>query len=298
MRWSLEKVNTFLSIVTYLIGIIGSIGIVITFLLHYFYPNKKDYDFIKFAIVISIFIILFLALLLIIKHIVSLQIKLKLSHITIEGIQISALGNANSLRKYNKDYKIHQVTHEVTIDGTALIQDYTLAGIKHKNIHNNNSFDFSLDVDTNLLLSELDCYAYDLKHDPIQSRKIYPILKSTDGQSKKIQVNFLSEIRRNSDFKIFLHTNIPDCMKKGKDYYISSLSFDGKEKVDTLSLRFTFKNQLPNNLRVYELLKNGSVREIKTLTPDFITSNEAIFNDRYTDTDSIKYLVYIFDRSF
>lgn len=155
--------------------------------------------------------------------------------------------------------------------------------------------EFSIDSDSNIPFHELQCFAYDLQHDPKRQHRIHPILVGRDGISKKVAVPFLEPIDAGQPYSVLLTSELPGCMKSGVEYYTASLSF---EHDDTLqyTMRLVFIGNQPQWLRVYET-GPGVAKSVKELEPTRVNAHAVEYLDaeRHLLAKSVR--VYVFSRS-
>ena len=152
--------------------------------------------------------------------------RLASAAIEIEGLSIDALNAANLRRRINRSLIIQSADQQVTIDGDDLDMVWHYTG--YCRAERETLIEFSVDSSKSMPFTELDCYAFDLRHDPDQQHKIKPLLIGPDGISKKIGVPFLEPIGRNGPFDIALHCRLPGVFPPQLGYYTSSLSLDQK----------------------------------------------------------------------
>jgi len=174
--------------------------------------------------------------------------------VTVDRRTLDSLNAANLARRREDNLSIQKVAHLAKIDGEDLQITWRYAGycrIEHAGV-----IEFSIDSDNNVPFDDLQCFAYDLQHDPGRKHKIRPVLIGADGISKKVAVPFLRPLRREESFDVVLRCELPGCMKAGIDYYSSTLSFD-QESIPQCTVRLTFVGQRPYWVRVYEDTSQG-----------------------------------------
>ena len=182
--------------------------------------------------------------------------------IRIGGRSMDSLNMASLRRRVNRSLVIQQARNLAVIDGEDLRVTWKIGG--YCKVPRETAIDFSIDADTNIPFAELDCYAYDLRHDPRRRHPIRPFLIGPDGISKKIAVPFLAPLSPQQPFSILLRCTLPHCMKPGTDYYTATLSFD-QDTIEQCETRLRFLHGHPDWVRVYERGSDGSVRLLKDL---------------------------------
>lgn len=158
------------------------------------------------------------------------------------------------------------------------------------------SVEFSIDSDNNNPFEHLDCFAYDLQHDPKRMHRIRPVLLGADGLSKKIAVPLLERLSEREPFNVLLICTLPGCMKSGVDYYTSTMSA-AQERVPTSTVRLVFLNERPEWVRVYECGASGTTRLLKDLRPSRETAELIEYTDQAADVPAQSVRIYIFRRA-
>ena len=155
--------------------------------------------------------------------------------------------------------------------------------------------EFSIDADANIPFANLDCVAFDLRHDPHRRHAIRPILVGPDGLAKKISVPFLARLNATEPFSILLTCRLPGCMKAGVDYYAATLSF-AQETVPAFTVRLRFLHGAPSWVRAYECFPSGTVNLLHDLRPTNRTKGEHEYVDSGKDVPGTSARVYLFER--
>jgi hypothetical protein len=156
--------------------------------------------------------------------------------------------------------------------------------------------EFSIDTDSNIPFTDLDCFAYDLHNDPGGKHRIRPLLVAADGISKKIAVPFLAPAAAQQPFNVLLKCRLPGCMKAGLEYYTSTLSF-GQDEVRHSTVRLLFFGARPSWVRVYECANSGNAKLIKDLRPLRKDQRFTEYLDIAEDVRAQSARVYIFWRA-
>jgi len=212
----------------------------------------------------------------------------------VAGRSIDSLNMAGLRRRVNKTLVIQEARNTATIDQEDLAITWQCAGYGRSDLASN--IEFSIDSDNNIPWTELECFAHDLKHDPGRRHRIRPILVGPDGISKKIAVPFLHPIRSGEPFNVFLTCELSGCMKRGMDYYTSTLSFE-QDDVLLYSLRLIFLHDGPNWLRAYETDALGSARLWKELRPGRVRADRVEYFDEERNRSPRSSRIYVFSRS-
>jgi hypothetical protein len=219
--------------------------------------------------------------------------RLAVASIEIEGISIDTANAANLRRRVNRTLTIQTAVQTVTIDGPDLDMIWRYTG--YCRADRETALEFSVDSSSSIPFSQLDCYAYDLKHDPDKKCKIQPILIGPDGISKKIAVPFLNPLAPHDAFEISLHCRLPGVYSPGIGYYTSSLSLD-QDKVGRCKVELVFPRSRPAWVRVYECPASGRPRLLKTLSPAHGDQNSATYRDVAEKLDAQSVRIYLFRR--
>jgi hypothetical protein len=196
----------------------------------------------------------------------------------VAGRSIDSLNLANLRRRLNRSLTIQRAENVAVIDGEDLTVVWHCAG--YCRAARETSIEFSIDADTNIPFAELDCIAFDLRHDPRKEHGIRPMLVGPDGIAKKIAVPFLAPIGSQEPFSVLLTCRLPRCMKAGIDYYTATLSFD-QVVVPQYSARLRFLRGRPRWVRAYERHVGGAVALLRDLAPRDSDGE----NGEYVDTD-------------
>jgi hypothetical protein len=220
------------------------------------------------------------------------RLRIESASIEIEGISIDAMNAANLRRRVNQSLAVQNVDQIVTFDGPDLDMIWRYAG--YCRADRETVMEFSVDAGGSIPFNQLDCFAYDLKHDPERNHKIPPLLIGPDGISKKMAVPFLEPLRAQDPFDVMLHCRIPDTYRPGIGYYTSTLSF-GQNKVRRCEVQLTFLHQRPNWVRVYEC-ESGRSRLLKSLSPVREEQDVSEYRDVAEDLKAQSARIYLFQR--
>jgi hypothetical protein len=220
--------------------------------------------------------------------------RLFLAGVKVEGRNIDSLNIANLRRRINRSLAIQEAHHFASIDGEDLTIRWRYAG--YCRADHETSIDFSIDTDNNIPFDKLECFAYDLRHDPLMKHKIQPILVAPDGISKKVTVPFLERLTAQEPFAVLLVCKLPGCMKDGVAHYTSTLSFE-QDKIRHYSVRLLFLGHRPEWLRVYESLGSGNARLLRDLRPSHETRESIEYIDSAEDVSAKSVRIYVFSRA-
>ncbi|HSU55813.1 MAG TPA: hypothetical protein VLT36_17290 [Candidatus Dormibacteraeota bacterium] len=211
----------------------------------------------------------------------------------IAGLNIDSLNLANLRRRLNRSLVIQQAENVAVIDGKDLTTLWKCAG--YCRAERETAIEFSIDADANIPFAELDCTAFDLRRDPKRCHGIRPMLVGPDGMSKKIAVPFLAPLSSQEPFNILLRSRFAGCMKPGIDYYTTTLSFDQKH-IERYSMRLTFRQNLPQWVRVYECDAHGDLKLLKALQVLRQTNETAEYLDTCQQIAARSARIYLFLR--
>jgi hypothetical protein len=212
----------------------------------------------------------------------------------VAGRSIDSLNAASLRRLLNRSLIIQQAENVAVIDGEDLSITWECTGYCRTDCAT--AIEFSIDADTNVPFDELDCFAYDLRHDPKERHRIRPILIGPDGISKKIAVPFLSSLSAEEPFHVLLKCTLPGCMKAGVDYYTTTLSFE-QERIQRYTMRLVFMHDLPEWLRVYEWRTGRTVNLLKDLRPQAKSAGVSEYRDDAEEIPARSARIYVFSRS-
>lgn len=155
--------------------------------------------------------------------------------------------------------------------------------------------EFSLDSDVNHPFERLVCYGFDLLNDPRKTHKIRPFLLESGGLTKKIKLPFINPLSPGDRFHVRLYCKLPGCIKFGKDYVVSTLSFKDEAGIKNFSTRLEFVKNHPKWVRLYNAT-SGEPRLIKDLRPKRLVADSVYYEDNYKCIEAEKYFVYFFER--
>ena len=211
--------------------------------------------------------------------------------IEIEHVLIESLFLADMKRTQMKSICIHKAIHEIVVDKRNLSVTFKYEGccISEKG---EGDFFFNIGGDSACQFKDLNCVGYDLKEDPEQKYPIVPMLVSEDGLCKKVKLPLKKRLNQYDDCSVLFHYEWPYCMKYGKDYYASSLSFKNK-KIKEYTVILKFKEIKPDWVRVYS--EEGEI--LKDLTCEQCKENEYIYVDKVSHPSANSKLIYQFYRT-
>jgi hypothetical protein len=221
------------------------------------------------------------------------QLRIDAASVEIEGISIDSFNVANLRRRVNRSLTIQTVDHMATIEGADLEMTWRYAG--YCRADRETVMEFSVDSGNSVPLSQLDCFAYDLKCDPEKRHKIQPLLIGPDGISKKIAVPFLEPLLAQQPFDMMLHCRMAAIYNPGIGYYTSTLSFD-QDKVGRCTVHLTFLRQKPDWVRVYECDAFGRPRLLKNLRPVREDQDSSEYRDVAENLRAQSARIYLFRR--
>jgi hypothetical protein len=213
--------------------------------------------------------------------------------ITVDGRKLDSLNAANLARRRDRKLMVQKVAHVARIDGPDVQITWRYAG--YCRVDRAVAIEFSTDAANNIPFDRLQCFAYDLKHDPERKHKIRPLLVGADGISKKIAVPFLQPLKREEEFDLILRCELPGCMNPGVEYYSSTLSFD-QPFIPRCVVRLMFVRERPDWVRVYEGDTSGGMRLAKDLPPVRASQDFAEYCDVQTNLAGQSASVYVFRR--
>lgn len=214
--------------------------------------------------------------------------------VEIEGHSIDSLNVANLRRRVNQSLVIQEAHHLAEIEGEDLKISWRYTG--YCRTGRESAMEFSIDSDASTPFDRLDCFAYDLSHDPDMSHKIRPFLVGPEGASKKISVPFLEPLAAEQSFGVLLKCVLPGCIKPGFGYYASTLSFN-QGLVRKSVVHLTFVGPRPDWLRVYECSGSGQTKLLKTLVPLRQDREQVEYEDVTENLPGQSVKIYAFWRS-
>lgn len=214
--------------------------------------------------------------------------------INVEGRNLDSLNVANLRRRLNRSLVVQRAYHLAEIDDQDLIVSWQYDGFCRA--EKETSIEFSIDSDSSVPFSELECFAYDLQHDSERRHKIRPLLIGNDGLSKKVAVPFQKPPRYQQPFSVVLNCRFPSCMKPGLQYYTSTLSFD-QRYIHRFAVHLRFLHSRPDWLRVYECANNGRLNLVSNLSPFNEDEGTCEYIDLCEDVPGRSARVYVFHLS-
>jgi hypothetical protein len=222
------------------------------------------------------------------------RLRLRLAAVRIEGRSIDSLNAASLGRRLNRSLAVQEADQVVTITGEDAVMTWRYSG--YCQASHEVSVEFSVDTDNHIPFERLECFAYDLQHDPKRIHRIRPVLLGADGLSKKIAVPFLERLSAREPFNVVLTCKLPGCMKSGVEYYASTVSV-AQERIPTCTVRLVFLNDRPEWLRVYECDASGATRLLKDLRPSLETAQLIEYTDLENDVPAQSARIYVFRRN-
>jgi len=90
--------------------------------------------------------------------------------VVLEGRGIDSLNIANLRRRVKRSLVIQDVHHTARIEGEDLEMTWRYCG--YGQAPKETAMEFSINTDNNVPFADLDCFAYDLQHDPGGKHKI------------------------------------------------------------------------------------------------------------------------------
>jgi hypothetical protein len=215
------------------------------------------------------------------------------ARITVDGRKLDSLNAANLARRRDRKLMVQKVAHVARIEGPDLQITWRYAG--YCRVERAVAIEFSIDAANNIPFDKLQCFAYDLKHDPDRKHRIRPLLVGADGISKKVAVPFLQPLTREEEFDVILRCELPGCLKAAVDYYSSTLSFD-QPFIPRCVVRLIFVRERPDWVRVYEADKSGGMKLAKDLPPAREGRDFAEYSDVQENLAGQSARVYVFNR--
>ena len=220
--------------------------------------------------------------------------RLRLAAIKIEGRSIDSLNVANLGRRLNRSLVVQEADQVATIKGEDMVLSWRYRGYcraPHEVV-----IEFSIDTDNHIPFERLECFAYDLQHDPKRMHRIRPVLLGADGLSKKLAVPLLERLSAREPFNVLLTCTLPGCMKSGVEYYTSTTSV-AQESVASCTVRLVFLGERPEWLRVYECGASGATKLLKDLRPSRETPRRIEYTDHANDVPAQSARIYVFSRN-
>jgi len=219
--------------------------------------------------------------------------RLKLAAVKIEGRTIDSLNVANVGRRLNRSLIIQEADQVATIKGEDMVVSWRYGG--YCRAAHESAVEFSIDTDSHVPFERLECFAYDLRHDPKRMHRIRPVLLGADGLSKKIAVPLLELLSAREPFSVLLTCTLPGCMKSGVEYYTCTMSV-AQERIPTCTVRLVFLGDRPRWVRVYECDASGTTRLLKDLRPTRETGQLTEYADLASDVPAQAARIYVFRR--
>src|ERR1039458_5826652 len=220
--------------------------------------------------------------------------RLRLATVKIEGRTIDSLNAASLGRRLNRSLVVQEADQIVTINGEDAVVTWRYRG--YCRAAHEAAIEFSIDTDNHVPFERLECFAYDLQHDPKRMHRIKPLLIGADGLSKKVAVPLLERLSAREPFDAVLSCELPGCMKSGIEYYASTTSV-AQDRIPTSTVRLVFLHDRPQWLRVYECGVSGTTKLLKDLRPSREAAQLIEYTDVATDVAAQSARIYVFRRS-
>jgi len=220
--------------------------------------------------------------------------RLRLATVKIEGRSIDSLNIANLGRRLNRSLTVQEADHVVTVTGEDTVVMWRYRG--YCRAAHESAIEFSIDTDNHVPFERLECFAYDLQHDPKRMHRIRPLLLGADGLSKKVAVPFLERLSAREPFDVVLTCKFPGSIRSGMEYYASTASF-AQDRIPTSMVRLVFRTNPPKWLRVYECTASGATKLLKDLPPARETAQLTEYTDLATDVQAQSARIYLFHRT-
>jgi hypothetical protein len=220
--------------------------------------------------------------------------RLRLAAVRIEGRSIDSLNAASLGRRLNRSLIVQEADQVATINGEDMVVTWRYRG--YCRAPHEAAVEFSVDTDNHVPFERLECFAYDLQHDPKRMHRIRPVLLGADGLSKKIAVPLLERLSAREPFNVLLICSLPGCMKSGVEYYTSTMSV-AQECIPTCAVCLVFLSGRPQWVRVYECDASGTTRLLKDLRPSRETAQLIEYTDLACDVPAQSARIYVFRRT-
>jgi hypothetical protein len=215
--------------------------------------------------------------------------------VVVEGRSIDSLNIANLRRRLNKSLVLQEAHQVARIEGEDLEVTWQYGG--YCRAARETAMEFSIDTDNNVPFADLECFAYDLRHDPGGKHRIRPMLIGADGTSKKIAVPFLEPVAAQQAFSVLLKCKLPGCMKAGLEYYTSTLSFD-QTLVRRSTVRLVFSGHRPAWVRAYACNSSGRAELLRDMQPGRQDAKVTEFLDVEENLEGQCARIYVFARHY
>ncbi|MGD0309677.1 MAG: hypothetical protein ABSC02_10335 [Acidobacteriota bacterium] len=220
--------------------------------------------------------------------------RLRLAAVKIEGRSIDSLNVASLGRRLNRSLIVQESDQVVTVNGEDTVVTWRYRG--YCRAAHESAIEFSIDTDNHVPFERLECFAYDVQHDPKRVHRIRPLLLGADGLSKKVAVPFLERLSAREPFDVVLTCEFPGSMKSGMEYYASTTSF-AQDRIPTSTVRLVFLDGRPEWLRVYECGASGVTKLLKDLRPSRETAQLIEYMDLANDVPARSARIYLFRRT-
>jgi hypothetical protein len=222
------------------------------------------------------------------------RLRLRLAEVKIEGRSIDSLNVASLGRRLNRSLIVQEADQVVTISGEDTVVTWQYRG--YCRAAHEAAVEFSIDTDNHVPFERLECFAYDVHHDPKRIHRIRPVLLGADGLSKKVAVPLLERLSEREAFDVVLTCKLPGSMKTGMEYYASTTSV-AQNYIPTSTVRLLFLDGRPEWLRVYECGASGTTKLLKDLPPSRETAQVIEYTDIANDVPAQSARIYLFRRS-
>lgn len=212
----------------------------------------------------------------------------KYLYIKEEDLRIDCTNFLQQIAKKNRNLIPHRVNITYYIGESDCVTDRILEG--KCNSKSYSSYEFSITSTIIKQYEETECVGYDLNYNPYT--EIRPQLISPDGFSKRLSLQLNKTLHKGDNFKVRVKYKSYGTMSGNKKYIVNGCNY---QKIDLIEyiVTFKFENEIPNNIRVYEIdLSNKKCIFSHKIFPD----SDNIFIDNYdiAHVKCNKRYIYIF----
>lgn len=212
----------------------------------------------------------------------------------IEGLRIEAADEIPLFISRINYLNPVDIVHTCKIDGNNAEVEYDYYGLCCRKQGCDKFAVYSFSCDVNEFL-ENDGKVYDLKNDPLMSRRLHPEAKAPQGTTKKMAFKFLSRINYNTVFHYLFHEKVENTIKSyGKDYYLSTV-FYKKRPLNSYKVVLKFRGVNPKTVNVYDVHHKKGKFE-KTIYKYQKVEDTYIYVDEVSNPTAWSMRCYIFDR--
>lgn len=215
----------------------------------------------------------------------------KMGTITIDGIDLTVIGQKNLSRKKIKTLEVNHIEYEYIFSKNGFDAYIRYKGSVIKKWGTVNGININFSGDSNQRIDDIDAYAYDLIYDREQKYKIDVKSVQRDGLNKEVFFKFNHPLKRNEKFDYLFHYRWNNCVNSDKDYIAAIPPFENINPRE-IFLKVRFEDKHVKNFETYSFNKY-SLKEEERVTP-ITTLNGQVFEYKYVLEEGFEIAIAFF----